>query len=754
MARSVSRRTLAGQADPSDDELPPPSALLNTLATSARPRGGTPPPLVRATSTLPRRSPRLSGVKEAGLTGLRRGEVVGPTVEEPLARRSPRTPRQQIAQIADSPTSAEQHRLLAEELFPPSPPANVISSAAMSPDVIEDSDEERGTKQTAMSSTKTGRTASYENEEGDLLAKRLEMLGLSTPRGLPPAAPRRSPSVIPDSVASTTSPALSSAPSTRTSASPSRSPASRLSSKPPAKLSTSTRTRETRIEAETVVVQETQEDEEVILACTDDVEEEEALATGIGSKSGWWSEDVTETDGILIYEPTPRKRLVKLPSSRASPSPFLKSAKSPAHSSSSAPASKAVPGGRKETRYGTEPPAKDAKARGSKLRVEIDLTGESSEEEILDMDKKVRDDESLPPPPTRRRPTSPPSSGPAPPSSPHTPIARPKAPRLPSQPLPPRTPSSTSSVPRLTPKDRQALPLLLIRELDKSVFRKRWDGLRCLDKKGEGGRGKGLPEGIEVVWSKRLLKTAGRATWKRSRTATMPGSPEKTTTHQALVELSVKVTDTEAKLKHTLAHELCHLAAWAMDGEMKPPHGPAFKTWAKRVMLVRPDMEVTTTHSYEIVYKYRWQCTRATCGKIFSRHSNSINPSTHGCPCGSRIVPIDKDGNVKSGHGGLPSFGGTGGPATPKTERKKSKWVEFLQAQSPLIRRDNPSLPQSEVFKIAAERWKVVKAASATPSVPATPSKKAATSGSVALELDSDGESEGDLGDKLGRLEL
>jgi hypothetical protein len=33
-------------------------------------------------------------------------------------------------------------------------------------------------------------------------------------------------------------------------------------------------------------------------------------------------------------------------------------------------------------------------------------------------------------------------------------------------------------------------------------------------------------------------------------------------------------------------------------------------------MLVRPDIEVTTTHSYEIVYKYRWQCTRATCGKM------------------------------------------------------------------------------------------------------------------------------------------
>jgi hypothetical protein len=33
-------------------------------------------------------------------------------------------------------------------------------------------------------------------------------------------------------------------------------------------------------------------------------------------------------------------------------------------------------------------------------------------------------------------------------------------------------------------------------------------------------------------------------------------------------------------------------------------------------VLYRPDIEVTTTHSYEIAYKYRWQCTRATCGKM------------------------------------------------------------------------------------------------------------------------------------------
>lgn len=39
------------------------------------------------------------------------------------------------------------------------------------------------------------------------------------------------------------------------------------------------------------------------------------------------------------------------------------------------------------------------------------------------------------------------------------------------------------------------------------------------------------------------------------------------------IDLATKVTDTEEKLRHTLAHELCHIAAWVLSGEIKPPHG-------------------------------------------------------------------------------------------------------------------------------------------------------------------------------------
>lgn len=45
------------------------------------------------------------------------------------------------------------------------------------------------------------------------------------------------------------------------------------------------------------------------------------------------------------------------------------------------------------------------------------------------------------------------------------------------------------------------------------------------------------------------------------------------TTHVCTIDLATKVTDTEEKLRHTLAHELCHIAAWVLSGEIKPPHG-------------------------------------------------------------------------------------------------------------------------------------------------------------------------------------
>jgi len=78
---------------------------------------------------------------------------------------------------------------------------------------------------------------------------------------------------------------------------------------------------------------------------------------------------------------------------------------------------------------------------------------------------------------------------------------------------------------------------------------------------------------VPVVWSKRLLTTAGLTRLKR-----------KGQIKSASIELSVKVIDDLERLRATLLHEMCHAAQWLVDGVAKPAHGDCFKKWARVAM--------------------------------------------------------------------------------------------------------------------------------------------------------------------------
>lgn len=77
---------------------------------------------------------------------------------------------------------------------------------------------------------------------------------------------------------------------------------------------------------------------------------------------------------------------------------------------------------------------------------------------------------------------------------------------------------------------------------------------------------------VEVSWSNRLNTTAG--------ITRMKGRLGQPNSRVATIELATKVIDSEEKLRSTLLHELCHAAAWLVDGAHKPPHGKCFKKWA------------------------------------------------------------------------------------------------------------------------------------------------------------------------------
>ncbi|TDL28919.1 hypothetical protein BD410DRAFT_252665 [Rickenella mellea] len=164
-----------------------------------------------------------------------------------------------------------------------------------------------------------------------------------------------------------------------------------------------------------------------------------------------------------------------------------------------------------------------------------------------------------------------------------------------------------------------------------------------------------LPDTTELTWNNRLQTTAGRAKWHKSREGVETSS----------IELATKVLDCEARIRNTLSHEMCHLACWMINADPKENHGPKFKSWADKIMRKRPDIQVTTKHSYEIEYKFKWQCEK--CAKIYGRHSKSIDPSK--CMCG-----VCKEGEL------IPLFA----TRTPKTKTKAdSRMAAAVTRDSP-----------------------------------------------------------------------
>ena len=108
-----------------------------------------------------------------------------------------------------------------------------------------------------------------------------------------------------------------------------------------------------------------------------------------------------------------------------------------------------------------------------------------------------------------------------------------------------------------------------------------------------------------------------------------------------LAQTGWQVVDDDRRLQETLLHELCHAAAWVVDGVRKPPHGAAFYKWGERASTAT-GLPVTRCHTYEIQYKHTWSCVGhrgaqepgvmgGGCGAVIGRHSRSIDPAKHVC---------------------------------------------------------------------------------------------------------------------------
>ncbi|XP_058504967.1 germ cell nuclear acidic protein isoform X1 [Solea solea] len=137
-----------------------------------------------------------------------------------------------------------------------------------------------------------------------------------------------------------------------------------------------------------------------------------------------------------------------------------------------------------------------------------------------------------------------------------------------------------------------------------------------------------LPADMSVTWNKKMRKTAGYC---------ITGQERGGGSRYARIELSEKVCDSADRLRDTLIHEMCHAATWLING-VRDGHGNFWKFYARKSTVVHPELPmVTRCHTYDIKYKFQYQCTR--CQNSIGRHSKSLDTQRFVCAlCTGHLV--------------------------------------------------------------------------------------------------------------------
>lgn len=177
-------------------------------------------------------------------------------------------------------------------------------------------------------------------------------------------------------------------------------------------------------------------------------------------------------------------------------------------------------------------------------------------------------------------------------------------------------------------------------------------------------------------------------------TCTATGKVQVTYKHHASIELAEKVIDDEHRLLNVIAHEFCHLANFMVSGITNNPHGKEFKAWAAQCSRAFGDrgIEVTTKHSYEIDFKYVWQCEG--CGMEYKRHSKSINPERHRCGGCKGLLKQTK-----------PVPRGSAKTAEGTAKKAPNEYQLFMKEEMKRVREQNPGSPQKDIMRLVAGKW-------------------------------------------------
>ncbi len=160
---------------------------------------------------------------------------------------------------------------------------------------------------------------------------------------------------------------------------------------------------------------------------------------------------------------------------------------------------------------------------------------------------------------------------------------------------------------------------------------------------------------------------------------------------RCIITLAAKVIDSYERLRKTLAHEMCHAAAWLIDGCNRPPHGrivPPVRA-AVRAPPARPHhLHVPhVRHLLPVALPLR----APHCAQEVGRHTDSLDVAVGRCGrCGGRLVRLGK-------------FARDG---TPVAVREATGFAAFVQAQQARVRAEHPGTPQRDVMGLLSAEWK------------------------------------------------
>lgn len=190
---------------------------------------------------------------------------------------------------------------------------------------------------------------------------------------------------------------------------------------------------------------------------------------------------------------------------------------------------------------------------------------------------------------------------------------------------------------------------------------------------------------VPLKWNKKLLTTAGRCV-----------NMAKFGKRMAEVELSEKVLTSADRLRCTLIHEMCHAAAWLVDGEKKG-HAGHWKRWTERAVKELPELpRITVRHDYNIEYKYTYQCKK--CLAKSEMHSRTKKAETIRCRFCHGDIEILLNKRTKTGE------------VFKTPVRAASGFALFVKENYKKLK--NPQLKHADVMKLLSQNFaemKVVK---------------------------------------------